>query len=669
MPLQGGHVLVMLTVINLVNFMDRGITPGAPGEFATFVNMSMGVPMEGTAVWTGAIFSSFVFFYSIASVTYGHLINSQPAFRLLSFGLCVWVYALVGSGLAYFLRPWTPFAFYWYLLHRALSGVGEAAFQCIVPPYIEDIAPPGSKALWLGCFYTAIPCGTAFGFVYGSLLAPGPPESIGWGWAYLFEAIAMAPCAILVAWLPKPDEISRRRAVVVGARTRLLGEVSSVGPSVTRHREHADGAVSTDSSLTSSPVESPYESPYESQSRVPLPAEPLPAPHAAASHKPHAALGGDAVDEASLGGGVCASSGHECSCLGGTYGEHTVLYQLGWLLTTPVYVLLVLGYAAQTATVMGISTFGPNFVIALGLFEKESTGALAFGACAALGGALGTPLGGLLADWNARSSLARSIAAEGGALTPQRARLLEMRALIGTITMLITIAGVSMVGAGLALYTGRQVGAFLGLITLGVAGTYACSAGISRTVMRLVPHGMRSFALAFQASGLGVPLLWHALMALDCAPLHWRSGEWPRSATAVACTAMTLPLPLILRHRPSAPAPDTLLACTRRRALTARRRHACDALGAFVRGPAEARVPRAGAAQLGPAIHAAPKGRAPRPALRGRLHAHLLSVLEPRLHPRRGRRATRAARAPAERLRAAPRCAHHQRRPGGGRVR
>jgi predicted nucleic acid-binding protein len=111
-------------VINLVNFMDRGITPGAPGEFATFVNMSMGVPMEGTAVWTGAIFSSFVFFYSIASVTYGHLINSQPAFRLLSFGLCVWVYALVGSGLAYFLRPWTPFAFYWYLLHRALSGVG-----------------------------------------------------------------------------------------------------------------------------------------------------------------------------------------------------------------------------------------------------------------------------------------------------------------------------------------------------------------------------------------------------------------------------------------------------------------------------------------------------------------------------------------------------------------
>ena len=107
-------------------------------------------------------------------------------------------------GLAYFF-PWTPFTFWWYLLHRAISGVGEAAFQCIVPPYIEDIAPPGSKAMWLGCFYTAIPCGTAIGFVYGSLLAPPPPDSIGWGWAYLIEAITMAPCAVLIAWLPKPD--------------------------------------------------------------------------------------------------------------------------------------------------------------------------------------------------------------------------------------------------------------------------------------------------------------------------------------------------------------------------------------------------------------------------------------------------------------------------------
>ena len=53
----------------------------------------------------------------------------------------------------------------------ATLGVGEAAFQCIVPPYVEDFAPPGAKTLWLGVFFTAIPTGTALGFVYGAAVA------------------------------------------------------------------------------------------------------------------------------------------------------------------------------------------------------------------------------------------------------------------------------------------------------------------------------------------------------------------------------------------------------------------------------------------------------------------------------------------------------------------
>ena len=413
MPLQGGHVLVMLTAINIVNFMDRGITPGAPKEFSTFVNVSMGVPMEDTAVWTGAIFSSFVSFYSIASVTFGHLMLTQPPFRLLSVGLCIWVYALAGGGLAYFF-PWTPFAFWWYLLHRAISGVGEAAFQCIVPPYIEDISPPGSKAMWLGIFYTAIPCGTAIGFVYGSLLAPSPPESIGWGWAYLLEGIVMAPCAVAIAWLPKPEAIMRRRAAAARARGQLLVPLA-------RAAGDEGGAVSTDNSLTASPLESPAVSTTASINMPP--GQLLPPAHCAGGltdEKPQRApplqdvLQGAGLCEHHTFGSAPADGGgmRQCSCIGSRFGERTVGYQLGWLLTNPLcahlsasaplpsaplrsappplaqpaertravpstlarrYVLIILGYAAQTATVMGISTFGPNFVISLGLFEQEAT--------------------------------------------------------------------------------------------------------------------------------------------------------------------------------------------------------------------------------------------------------------------------------------------------------
>ena len=37
----------------------------------------------------------------------------------------------------------------------ASKFVGEASFQCIIPPYIEDFAPAESKSLWLSIFFTA----------------------------------------------------------------------------------------------------------------------------------------------------------------------------------------------------------------------------------------------------------------------------------------------------------------------------------------------------------------------------------------------------------------------------------------------------------------------------------------------------------------------------------
>ena len=70
-------------------------------------------------------------------------------------------------------------------------------------------------------------------------------------------------------------------------------------------------------------------------------------------------------------------------------------------------------------------------------------GALAFGACAALGGALGTPLGGLFIDWAARTSLASAHAA--GVVAPRHARMVETRALVGAITLLIAAAALFMV--------------------------------------------------------------------------------------------------------------------------------------------------------------------------------------------------------------------------------
>jgi len=141
-------------------------------------------------------------------------------------------------------------------------------------------------------------------------------------------------------------------------------------------------------------------------------------------------------------------------------------------------------------------------------------GAFAFGFCAALGGALGTPLGGWFTDWAARRSVAAAGVAgpvgfggpaDAPAATTARALVVETRALIGSITVLITCASVFMILTALLLFTGRgpmQKAGFFVLLTVGIAFTYGCSAGISRAAMLLVPVSMRALALAFMTMAM-----------------------------------------------------------------------------------------------------------------------------------------------------------------------
>jgi hypothetical protein len=70
---------------------------------------------------------------------------------------------------------------YWVLvLARVLSGAGEGSFQTVVPPYIDDHAPPAKRGLWLALFFCGIPVGTALGNVYGGFIS----TALSWRWAF-----------------------------------------------------------------------------------------------------------------------------------------------------------------------------------------------------------------------------------------------------------------------------------------------------------------------------------------------------------------------------------------------------------------------------------------------------------------------------------------------------
>ena len=213
---------------------------------------------------------------------------------------------------------------------------------------------------------------------YGAIVAPDPPAGLGWGAGYLLEAGLMAPCALLCAHLPSAAAIVARRSAAASRRgsrsdAPLLGKARG-------------------SSSASPP---PGESTDTSAIRAEVP-------------------GGERAD-AGAGGGTGGAVGVDGAADSAGDGDGagdgpppSLLQACCRLLRTPPYVLLVLGYAAYTATLMGIAAFGSLVLLALGLYKTQTEASVRLSLAVGLGGTIGTPLGGWIADQYAGRARARA---------------------------------------------------------------------------------------------------------------------------------------------------------------------------------------------------------------------------------------------------------------------
>ncbi|OQR81613.1 Major Facilitator Superfamily (MFS) [Thraustotheca clavata] len=181
-----GHVFTLLCCINMLNYLDRGIIPGAPIQFQAFVQQTHNVSSSHVSVYIGILQSSFIASYSVFICIFGYLSITRKPFILSSIGLFIWVIAIILCGIA---KPTQ--SFYLLLAGRLLSGIGESSFQATTPPFIDEFAPESKRTLWLGIFYAAVSVGQALGFSYGSAMA----SSIGWDIGYYITAGIMAPMA------------------------------------------------------------------------------------------------------------------------------------------------------------------------------------------------------------------------------------------------------------------------------------------------------------------------------------------------------------------------------------------------------------------------------------------------------------------------------------------
>ncbi len=169
--------LLLLTALNLVNFIDRYVLPGVQ----PLVQHEFGVSDERMGALTFAFFVT----YMIAAPLTGWLGDRFPRKPLIIGGVLLWSGATL---LTAFVHTYTQL--YW---RHAAVGIGEATFSIFAPAMLADFYPEAERNKIFSLFYIAIPVGAALGYLLAGALGPK------YGWRAPFE-VGAAP-GVLIAVL------------------------------------------------------------------------------------------------------------------------------------------------------------------------------------------------------------------------------------------------------------------------------------------------------------------------------------------------------------------------------------------------------------------------------------------------------------------------------------
>jgi MFS family permease len=161
--------LSLLLAINLFNYIDRQILAALePDIRATF--FEPGDPNAMTK--TGLLGVAFFVTYMFSAPVLGLLADRLSRWLIVGVAVILWSIASGGSGLA------ATFAIL--VVTRIFVGIGEAGYGPAAPTLLSDFFPIETRGRVMAIFYTAIPVGSALGYVIGGLIG----ANLGWRWAF-----------------------------------------------------------------------------------------------------------------------------------------------------------------------------------------------------------------------------------------------------------------------------------------------------------------------------------------------------------------------------------------------------------------------------------------------------------------------------------------------------
>ena len=175
--------LTLLIGLNLLNYIDRYILPGAqPLIQAEF---------HATDQQMGALTTALFITYMLVAPATGWLGDRFKRKWLIIAGAVLWSVATLAT--AWVHDYWTLY------LRHALVGVGEATFGIYAPSVLADFYPERERNRILSFFYMVIPVGAALGYVAGGVLG----SELGWRTPFFLCAVPGLIIAALYGWLAK----------------------------------------------------------------------------------------------------------------------------------------------------------------------------------------------------------------------------------------------------------------------------------------------------------------------------------------------------------------------------------------------------------------------------------------------------------------------------------
>ncbi|MFP5275776.1 MAG: spinster family MFS transporter [Acidobacteriota bacterium] len=178
--------MLLLLALNLLNYLDRYILPGAQPLIQR--------EFHASDQQMGALTTAFFLTYMLVAPLSGWLGDWFRRKPLIVIGALLWSLATLASA---FVHD------YWALyLRRSMVGVGEATFGIFAPAVLADFYPDRDRNKILTIFYLAIPVGAALGYLAGGEIG----SALGWRAPFLVCAIPGMLVALLYAlWGREPE--------------------------------------------------------------------------------------------------------------------------------------------------------------------------------------------------------------------------------------------------------------------------------------------------------------------------------------------------------------------------------------------------------------------------------------------------------------------------------